>query len=184
MESDPRLTHIGRYKLSFSSNVTLGLLRRILYRVAVGSEGVLSIDMNQGRVILDIGSAFKDNAYFTSAVPLVDLDTVSSSIVNENGDEEDDMKIMKCLEIASYDEYDDFNPRHPHPRTKTHRRGDSYFNSDITDIANDALAGLGGGSGFDLSAIAALALSEEGFSDEPKGASTQYLNFQQKSGTD
>ena len=156
----------------------------MLFRMVVGSEGVLSIDMNQGRVILDIGSAFKDNAYFTSAVPLVDLDTVNTTVVNENGEEEDDIKIMKCLEIASYDEYDDFNPRHPHPRTKTHRRGDSYFNSDITDIANDALAGFSGGSGFDLSAIAALALSEEGFSDEPQGASTQYLNFQQKSGTD
>ena len=154
----------------------------------VGSEGVLSIDMNQGRVVLDIGSAFKDNAYFTSAVPLDDLDTVDTAAVQENDYEEDDVRIMKCLEIASYDEYDDFNPRHPHPKNKTHRRGDSYFNSDITDIANDALSGFGNkGGGFDLSAIAALALEEEGATDEPQGASTQYLKFLQKkeeTGTD
>jgi len=146
----------------------------------VGSEGVLSIDMNQGRVILDIGSAFKDNAYFTSAVSLVDLDTVDTTAVNENEYEDDDVRIMKCLEIASYDEYDDFNPRHPHPRNKTHRRGDSYFNSDITDIANDALAGFSSSGGLDLSAIAALALTEEVLNDEPQGASTQYLKFHQK----
>lgn len=39
------------------------------------------------------------------------------------------------LESASFDEYDDFTPRHPVPKDKVHRRGDSYFNSDITEAA-------------------------------------------------
>jgi len=38
------------------------------------------------------------------------------------------------LESASFDEYDDFTPRHPVPRDKVHRRGDSLFNSDITEV--------------------------------------------------
>jgi hypothetical protein len=50
-----------------------------------------------------------------------------------------DFSIEKRLESASYDEYDDFTPRHPMPRDKVHRRGDSYFNSDIGDAANVAL---------------------------------------------
>jgi hypothetical protein len=39
------------------------------------------------------------------------------------------------LGSASFDEYDDFTPRHPVPKDKVHRRGDSYFNSDITEVA-------------------------------------------------
>jgi hypothetical protein len=45
-------------------------------------------------------------------------------------------RIEKKLESESFDEYDDFNPRHPQPRDKTHRRGGSYFNSDISEIVD------------------------------------------------
>lgn len=67
--------------------------------------------------------------------------------------------IEKHLESASFDEFDDFNPRHPMPKDKVHRRGDSYFNSDISDVAARALAAE---AALGLSHIAKLALDAEG----------------------
>lgn len=69
-----------------------------------------------------------------------------------------DEKIHRYLEMASFDEYDDFNPRHPQPKDKTHRRGDSYFNSDI-DAHAQAIS-------VDLQSIANLALSVENDLDD------------------
>ena len=86
-------------------------------------------------------------------------------------------QIQKQFEICSYDEYDDFKPRHPLPKVEwlspnyihitinqlpllhidlfhsvqNHRRGNSYFNSDVEAYANDAIVG------FDMSNIAAAA---------------------------
>ena len=60
--------------------------------------------------------------------------------------------IEKHLESNSFDEFDDFNPRHPD--YKSHRRGGSFFNSDISDVANEAIAA-------DLSLIAKMALDLE-----------------------
>ncbi len=60
-------------------------------------------------------------------------------------DEPNILRIEKHLESESFDEFDDFNPRHPQPKDKTHRRGGSYFNSDISDtveqlrVSEDAL---------------------------------------------
>jgi len=151
LESDKRISHIGHYKLSFSSDVTLGILRRMLARVVVGTEAVLAIDSTTGRVILDIGSAFKDRDAYLAAtvVPVV--------LMKEEGPSSEDpnAQILKYLEVSSYDEYDDFAPRHPNPREKTHRRGDSFFNSDITDIAQEALASL------TMSSIATMNLNLE-----------------------
>jgi hypothetical protein len=69
------------------------------------------------------------------------------------GPSNENEKIQKFLEVASYDEYDDFNPRHPQPKDKTHRRGDSYFNSDIEAHAQAV--------SIDLQSIANLALNME-----------------------
>ena len=74
----------------------------------------------------------------------------SSTTADDDDDLDDGQPILKQLEVASYDEYDDFHPRHPNPRTltetggKTHRRGDSYFNSDldIEALAQEALQGI------------------------------------------
>lgn len=60
------------------------------------------------------------------------------SITDESAttDEEAGMFLIEGrLGSASFDEYDDFTPRHPVPKDKVHRRGDSYFNSDITEAA-------------------------------------------------
>jgi hypothetical protein len=147
LESDSRVRSLGNYKLSFASDATLGLFRRILNRVVQGSEGTLSIDLNSGRVILDIGSAFKDRDTFMASIVNVLPD--NEPIPGSYGDE----PILKAIEHASFDEYDDFNPRHP--QMKTHRRGGSYFNSDIGDCGAEALKGM---NDFDMTNLASMAM--------------------------
>ena len=142
----PRVSRIGEFNLSFSTDLKIGLLRRILCRVATGKEGILSIDGNSGRVVMDIGSAFNDQDAFlaVTAVPFPEeLDSLAEP-----------RNIDKYLEGCSVDEYDDFAPRFPLPRDKTHRRGDSMFNSDIESIASEALSQ-------DLQSIALSALALE-----------------------
>lgn len=57
-------------------------------------------------------------------------------VSRDDSDEDESMFLMhRHLESASFDEYDDFTPRHPVPKDKVHRRGDSYFNSDISEVA-------------------------------------------------
>lgn len=165
--------HFGRVKVGFSENMTLSLLRRIVLRVLNGSEGTLSVDMTSGRVVLDIGpilthgadlftpiqkQAMFSNSYIQQMAADIEsaykeIESFWSSGIRKI---EESHPIEKHLEISSVDEYDDFCPRHPQP--KAHRRGNSYFNSDIESFANEALAGS-------LSSIASIALSLEGFSD-------------------
>ena len=111
---------LGQFSITFPEELTTGLLRRILNRLNTGTEASVSIDSRTGRIILDIGSAFNNkDAYLASDV----------TAMSDNESEVSGAEIFRHLEICSYDEYDDFNPRHPKPRDKAHRRGDSYFNS-------------------------------------------------------
>ena len=127
-------------KLHFPHEITAGMLRRILHQLNSVEVITVNIDDRQGRILLDVGS------------------------VRENDDDSDDdqnstnehMIIFKELEKCSYDEYDDFNPRHPLPKDRAHRRGDSYFNSDI-----DMVVGELGNQQIDLSNIAKAALTED-----------------------
>jgi hypothetical protein len=154
LRGHPRVGFLGQFALSFSTDVTFGILRRILHRLTSGTQGLLNIDVQSGRVIMDIGSAFNDqDAFLSTAIPLDDDD--SSSVA--------DAVIQKHLEIASYDEYDDFAPRHPLPREKTHRRGDSYFNSDVEYAASEALIAppIAGMENMDLAEITAQAVAME-----------------------
>ena len=154
LAANEKVRTIGNYRLSFSTDTTLGILRRMLHRVIHGTDGVLSIEGSTGRIILDIGSAFKDrDTYMASMVTAVPL---------EEGDDEPmqtsygDEPILRALEHASFDEYDDYNPRHPQ-MGKTHRRGGSYFNSDIgSDMGDIAMSGL---KEFDLSNLSTLAVT-------------------------
>lgn len=143
--SVPQLCRVGTFEIDYAADSTLGLLRRILFRLVRGSKAVVSIDTTSGRIVMDIGSAFNDQDAFLAT-------TVTAVSIVDEGDEEH--HIQKYLEVSSYDEYDDFAPRHPHPRDKTHRRGDSYFNSDIESFANEALA-------LDMQSIASLALTSD-----------------------
>lgn len=137
LEKNDRVRSIGHYKLSFASDVSLGILRRMLHRVVNSTQCVLSIEGSTGRIILDIGSAFKDRdslmASMVTAVPCAEGD-LPPGVYGEE-------PILKAIEHASFDEYDDYTPRHP--SMKTHRRGGSYFNSDIGDYGTEALQGMG-----------------------------------------
>ena len=153
LTTNQKVQSIGSYKLSFSSDTTLGILRRILHRVIHGTEGVLSIEGSTGRIILDIGSAFKDrDTYMASMATAVPLDDDDEPMLSAYGDE----PILRALEHASFDEYDDYNPRHP-TMGKPHRRGGSYFNSDVgSDMGEVALSGL---KEFDLEHLSSLAVT-------------------------
>lgn len=159
LRRQPTLGFIGRFGLSFGSDVSFGVFRRIMSRIMTGTQGVISIDVQSGRINMDIGPAFTElDVLLPSALPYDDDD---SSVP--------DVGIQKNLEIASYDEYDDFAPRHPLPREKTgHRRGDSFFNSDVEYAANEALALVSaapldatGFEGMDLASLAEQAIALE-----------------------
>jgi hypothetical protein len=147
--SNPKLCYLGKFKLSFPATITIGMLRRILNRLQTGENAVVSIDNDSGRVMIDIGSAFNDNNAFLAKVEPIPTHRRDVSSMGSSGE------IFKQLEISSFDEYDDFNPRHPLPRDKAHRRGDSYFNSDIEMLANEPMMA------FDLASIAKNAIDLE-----------------------
>lgn len=150
IENEKRASHLASFKLNFPDELTTGLLRRILTRINNGVEANISIDVKTGRIVLDIGSAFNHKDAFLAS----DVQAIS-----DNESEVSNQEIFKHLEICSYDEYDDFNPRHPKPRDKAHRRGDSYFNSDIEMVVNELYNGLGA-SPFNLQNIAATAVKD------------------------
>jgi len=156
LENNKKASNLGNFSLRFPSELTTGLLRRILNRVNTGAEAIISIDHQSGRIIMDIGSAFNNKDAFLAS----DVQPVSDNEEEDVGSQE----IFKHLEICSYDEYDDFNPRHPKPRDKAHRRGDSYFNSDIDMVVNELYSGMGA-SPFNLQNVAASAVRDL---DEPK----------------
>jgi hypothetical protein len=147
---DERLQSIGNFRIAFASDTTIGLLKSMLYRVVTGKEGVLTIDGSTGRVLLDIGSAFSSQDTFLSAmVTAIPVDDEPVPTIADH-------PILKQFERASFDEYDDYNPRHP-MMNKSHRRGCSYFNSDIEEVATEALKPQYDGN--DLSTIAELAMN-------------------------
>jgi hypothetical protein len=110
---------------------TMGTVRLALYRLIVGVT---------------------DSHHFScmDASGTVAIGALSEDTDSQLSDEI--MMIEKHLESSSFDEFDDFNPRHPD--YKSHRRGGSFFNSDISDAASQAIAA-------DLSLIAKMALDLE-----------------------
>jgi hypothetical protein len=147
-----RNTHLANFKLNFPSELTTGLLRRILNRLNTGVEATICIDNQTGRIILDIGTALNNKDTFLAS---------NVETVGDNDSDTENQEIFKHLEICSYDEYDDFNPRHPKPRENSHRRGDSYFNSDIELVVNELYSsGTGPAGNFDLKSFAAAAAAD------------------------
>lgn len=143
-----RNTHVGIFSLKFPAELTIGMLRRVLNRLNNGTEAVVAIDEKSGRIVLDIGSAFNDKDAF-----LASAEQIPDDVSDTN------QEIFKTLEMYSIDEYDDFNPRHPVPRDKAHRRGDSYFNSDINEVVNELQGGMAASNAIDLKSAAAAALA-------------------------
>jgi hypothetical protein len=140
LRGNDSLGMIGKLKLNFPVSYTTGMVRRVFNRLSGALELAICVDDHRGRVVLDIGSAFHDkDAILAEADP-----------VEEDEADVENQQIFKQLEICSMDEYDDFNPRHPMPKDRAHRRGDSYFNSDIEMVVGEIGA-------MDLSNIAAKA---------------------------
>ena len=161
----------SNWRLVISTSLTAGNVRRLMHSLQKTKTASLYLDPNNGHIMVDLGSAFcsRDAFLSSSVVPLVGGGGSSSSTTTAEDDEaEVDQPILRSLEVNSYDEFDDYNPRHPNPRdmSKVHRRGDSYFNSDIEAIAQEALAGI---HNLDLSSLASKALEAEGIpQQQPK----------------
>jgi hypothetical protein len=159
------------WRLLISTSLTAGNVRRLMHSLQKMKTASLYLDPNNGHIMLDLGSAFHSRDAFlsSSVIPLVGGGGSSSSTTTAEDDEaEVDQPILRNLEANSYDELDDYNPRHPNPRDMSkigHRRGDSYFNSDIEAIAQEALAGI---HSLDLSALASKALEAEGLPQQTK----------------
>lgn len=122
LKSCSSINRIGNFALHFQSAMTLGMIRRVSCRLLTEREAAISVE-SSGRIIIDIGSALNDRD-----IRLVDaslMDDFEDSMWNENN------MIIKQIEISSVDEYDDFTSVFPAPKEKGHRRGNSYFNSDV-----------------------------------------------------
>lgn len=128
------------YHVQFPTEASLMVLRKLLYRIVVKKDSVTKrcptcdqIEQNQ----------IKENESKSPDSPAAALDSLLR-------DKEEDM--AESLEMphignmhlnkGSFDEYDDFRPRHPSIELKkSHRRGHSYFSSgDFTEMAKIALS--------------------------------------------
>lgn len=172
LEAKANSTHIGNFRLRFPQELTLGMMRRVLNRINTGTEAMVIIDRQSGRVMMDVGSALNDNDAFLAS----NVEPVSET-ASEQGE------IFRHLEISSMDEYDDFNPRHPQPKDKIHRRGDSYFNSDIESVASELSAGGHAVvSSMDLKNIAAMALANEDHDSHGNATKNKFLAMKKHGG--
>lgn len=119
--------NFGSINLNFRDDLTVESVRKIICKIASGSncEVIISKD---GFVSLDISLKINLVMSSTNTTPFQTDDC--SDDYNQMVAEE--QKIQKFLEVSSVDDFDDFTPRHPEPKDRAHRRGDSYFNSDIT----------------------------------------------------
>lgn len=138
----------GHWRINSYQTMRLIHLCRILRMVHTPLDVYLLFDDRNGRILLDLGS--------TDQTPAVEAPEPAQ-------EDEESQHIFRNLEKCSYDEYDDFQPRHPMPKDRAHRRGDSYFNSDIETVVNELGGGMaGGGSGADMRNLAKAALEGDG----------------------
>jgi hypothetical protein len=163
---DPNCFTLGHMKLTFAHELTTGLVRRVMNRLKSTFTATIAIDDRHGRIVLDIGSAFnKNDAFLVRDVHPIGEEEGAGEASTPIGEQ-----LIKEIEISSYDEYDDFNPRHPMMKEgAAHRRGNSLFNSDIYTVTSELGVmnmNRGGSHGFDLSTIAAKAQQEESLNRE------------------
>ena len=141
--NNKKCSEICKYKLVFESNrISIGAFRSVLHHILVTTTtAVLTVDVT-GTVNLNLGRMTINKNVFNTLDFISTLGGTLKTYGEEKGANETelddtDYKIENFLEISSVDEFDDFKPRHPQPRDKTHRRGDSYFNSDITETISN-----------------------------------------------
>ena len=126
--NDQKLASIGNFKISFASELTLGLLRRLLNRIVNGKKAVVSIDAETGRLQMDIGSAYKqEDTYYAARIDEVEQQKDNDVVLPG---------IEGVLSAHSVDEYDDFNPKHPTFRANT-GSASCFSSSDFEEYARD-----------------------------------------------
>lgn len=143
----------GRFNVSFPNDLTIGIFSKVLTRLFSpdNNKAVITVISKTGRIVLDIGSAL---SHADAELPEDD---------EEEEEVDEAQMIHKHIEVTSCDEYDDFVPRHPIAKG-AHRRGDSYFNSDIDACANEILPGHVSNA-FNMSDLASAALEMDDFND-------------------
>lgn len=159
MGTKPNLMmNIGRLHIHFPIDLSLGMFRRTLNRIFAPQiiDAVITVNPKSGRIVLDVGSALNDKDAFV--MPLQEED--------EGEEVPEEHKIHTHIEKVSCDEWDDFVPRHPMAKM-SHRRGDSYFNSDVDMYANEAV--------FDMKDIAAAALDTEDTEEDANAIKNKFL---------
>lgn len=133
----------GRFKVSFPNDLTIGYFAKVLSKFysPANEEITINVVSQTGRIVLDLGS-------------------VDNRIDDESDGEIDEAhKIHKHIEVTSCDEFDDFEPRHPVARG-AHRRGDSYFNSDVDAHANE-IQPVHKSNAFNMSGMSSAMLDDE-----------------------
>eukprot|EP01039_Chlorochromonas_danica_P007015 gene7015-7759_t len=150
-------TSLGPWKINAFQSLKLFHLSRILRMLQSPLDVILLFDDRNGRMVLDVGSTDED---------LQRGGLLSAPEEQETEEDVESQTIFRQLERCSYDEYDDFQPRHPMPKDRAHRRGDSYFNSDIETVVNEISGGMSSGTSADLRAMARSAL-EGSPADQP-----------------
>lgn len=140
---------IGNWKVSSFQAMKATTLLRVVKILHTPQDVVLILDDRNGRIVLDVNSINDMSGAETDTTEMLHEDPES-------------MTIFKHLEKCSYDEYDDFQPRHPAPKERgaAHRRGDSYFNSDVETVISE-LGNMASPSG-DLRNMARSALMNVG----------------------
>ncbi|RYH04916.1 hypothetical protein EON65_46110 [archaeon] len=117
---------IGHWRLSSFQAMKATTLLRVVRMLRTPQDVQLILDDRNGRILIDVGSIKESSGGDTDTTEMLHEDPES-------------MTIFKHLEKCSYDEYDDFQPRHPLPKDRggAHRRGDSYFNSDVDTVISE-----------------------------------------------
>lgn len=132
-----KLKEIGQFKISFASEITIGILRRLLNRVIHGRKGLVSID-GSGRLRMTSGASLKRTDSSDLEENLISvIDEVTPIKQEESEVGTDDLaRLNPILEAYSCDEFDDFVPTHP--ALKVNEKGMSYFSSsDFEDFAKE-----------------------------------------------
>ena len=158
------LAKVGHGDLSVRFNSSTGKLSIELGKIRTSNNFFDSISTMNSKLIDNTSEIYSTTLSIAhSIIPIkgiiFDSDTPERGLESESSacDASIDHgpEILKHLERASCDEYDDYLPRHPKPREIGHRRGDSLFNSDTSLVEAADEDGSGGG----MASLVKLALA-------------------------
>ena len=126
--NDEKLASIGYFKISFASELSLGLFRRLLNRIVNGKKAIVSVDANTGRLHMDASCTYEEN------------DTSYAARIDEVEQKRDNDIVLPGIEgilaAHSVDEYDDFHPKHSTFRSSI-GSASCFSSSDFEEYARD-----------------------------------------------